>query len=455
MHWTPKEAQILMRDFIIATPRCNVWADMGMAKTSSALTALDILWLAGSQFWPALVIAPKRVARDTWGDEGQKWDHLQHLRVSKILGNPEERVTACLAKADVYTTNYENIPWLVEFFGGQKRWPFKIIIADESRKLQGFRIVHGGIRAAALSKIAKITGRWVNLTGTPAPEGLTDLWGPNWFIDFGATLGRTHTSFSGRWFHKTDYGLEPYKHAKEEMMKLIAPFTISLESKDYYPDLEDPVERPVYVDLPPAARKAYDSMELDMFAQLPVNEVEAMNSGSKYGKCSQLASGAIYIDDRGNWELVHDCKIKALKEIMDELCGDPLLVAYHFQHDKARILKAFPEARVFDTAQDSDDWNAGKIKMMLAHPQSAGHGLNWQDGGCNIALFSQIPSLELRQQIIQRLGPLRQLQSGHPRPVNVWNIIARDTVNEVDYARAKTKATIQSEIRAYQNRKRR
>ncbi|KKK78878.1 hypothetical protein LCGC14_2839110, partial [marine sediment metagenome] len=182
MRWIAKEAQILMRDFIIATPRCNVWADMGMAKTSSALTALDILWLAGSQFWPALVIAPKRVARDTWGDETEKWDHLQHLRVSKILGTPEERVSACLAQADVYTTNYENIPWLVEFFGGQKRWPFKIIIADESRKLQGFRIVHGGIRAAALSKIAKITGRWVNLTGTPAPEGETDLWGPNWFI---------------------------------------------------------------------------------------------------------------------------------------------------------------------------------------------------------------------------------------------------------------------------------
>ena len=164
-----------MRDFIIATPRCNVWADMGMAKTSSTLTALDILWLAGSQFWPALVLAPKRVARDVWDAEGYKWDHLRHLRISKIIGTPEERGLAAITPADVYTINYENVPWLVEFFGGQKRWPFKIIIADESRKLQGFRIVHGGIRAAALSRIAKITGRWVNLTGQPAPEGLTDL----------------------------------------------------------------------------------------------------------------------------------------------------------------------------------------------------------------------------------------------------------------------------------------
>ena len=455
MLWVPREPQKLMRDFIIATPRCNVWADMGMAKTSSTLTALDILWLAGSQFWPALVLAPKRVARDVWDAEAYKWDHLRHLRISKIMGTPEERGLAAITPADVYTINYENVPWLVEFFGGQKRWPFKIIIADESRKLQGFRIVHGGIRAAALSRIAKITGRWVNLTGTPAPEGLTDLWGPNWFVDFGNTLGRTHSAFAGRWFRKTDFGLEPHAHAREEMMKLIAPFTISLDAKDYYDGLEDPVERPVYFELPPGSRKIYNDMEIDLFAELPQNEIEAMNAGSKYGKCSQIASGAVYIDDQGNWELVHNEKIRLLKEIVDEVCGDPLLVAYHFKHDKARILKAFPHARVYDTKQDEDDWNAGKIGMMLAHPMSAGHGLNWQDGGCNIALFSSIPSAELRAQIIARIGPLRQLQAGHPRPVNVFSLIARDTVNELDYHRAQNKMSFQESIRAYVKRKRR
>lgn len=455
MLWIPKEPQKLMRDFIIATPRCNVWADMGMCKTSSALTALDILWLAGSQFWPALVLAPMRVARDVWDAEAYKWDHLRHLRISKIVGTPEERALAAIRPADVYTINYENIPWLVEFFGGQKRWPFKIIIADESRKLQGFRIVHGGIRAAALSRIAKITGRWVNMTGTPAPEGLTDLWGPNWFVDFGNTLGRTHSAFAGRWFRKTDFGLEPHAHSREEIMKLIAPFTMSLDAKDYYDGLEDPVERPVYLDLPPGARKIYNDMEIDLFAELPQNEIEAMNAGSKYGKCSQIASGAVYVDDAGNWELIHNEKIRLLKEVVDELCGDPLLVAYHFKHDKARILKAFPHARVYDTKQDEDDWNADKIGMMLAHPMSAGHGLNWQDGGCNIALFSSIPSAELRAQIIARIGPLRQLQAGHPRPVNVFSLIARDTVNELDYHRAQNKMSFQESIRAYVKRKRR
>lgn len=454
MLWMPKEQQVAIRDFIIATPRCNVWSSMGSGKTSAALTALDILWLAGSRFHPVLVIAPRRVARDTWPDEVAKWDHLKHLRVSKILGTPEQRAAAALAEADVYTTNYESLVWLVEFFGGQRFWPFKIIIADESRKLQGFRMSHGGKRAAALSRIAKITGRWINLTGTPCPEGVQDLWGSQWFVDFGAALGRTHTAFSGRWFHKTDFGLEPHKHSHKEIMDLIAPSTISLDAKDFFDGLEEPVERPVYFDLPPGARKIYNDMEIDLFAELPQNEIEAMNAGSRYGKCLQLASGAVYVDDASNWELVHNEKIRLLKEIVDELCGASLLVAYHFKHDRARILEAFPEARVYDTKEDEDDWNAGKLKMMLAHPMSAGHGLNWQDGGCNIVLFSQIPSLELRMQIIERIGPLRQLQSGHPRPVNVWNLIARDTVDELAYSRSKSKASLQVALREYVKRKR-
>lgn len=444
---------MLVRNFIIANPRCNIWADMGTGKSSAALTALDILWLAGSQYWPALVIAPKRVARDTWPDEINKWDHLQHLRVSTILGTPKQREAATLADADVYTINYENVPWLVEFLG-KKRWKFKIIIADESRKLQGLRIRHGGIRAAALSKVAKMTGRWVNMTGTPAPEGLTDLWGPQWFIDHGAALGRTHTAFSERWFRKTDFGLEPFAHSREQIMELIAPLTLSLQAKDYFDDYMDPLPRPVYFDLPPKARKIYEDMELDMFATLGPNiDVEAMNSGSKYGKCSQIASGAIYTDEEKNWQVIHDAKIVALKEIVDELCGEPLIVAYHFKHDLIRLKKAFPQGRVYESKQDQDDWNARKLPIMFAHPQRAGHGLNWQDGGFNIAIFSAIPSLELRMQIIERIGWVRQMHSGHPRQPNVWDLIAHDTVNEVDYARAQNKATYQSEIRAYQNRK--
>lgn len=456
MLWTPRPYQPITRDFIIDTPRCNIWLDMGMGKTVSALTALDILWLAGSRFWPALVIAPKRVARDTWAPEAEKWDHLKHLRVSAIIGDRKTRCAAALRKADVYTINYENIPWLVEFFQGQKRWPFKIVIADESRKLAGFRLRHGGIRAAALSRVAKLTGRWVNMTGTPAPEGLKDLWGPQWFVDFGGAIGRSHTSFAERWFRKTEFGIEALAHAQEEVMEKLAPTTLSLRAKDWFDDYYDPTPKPVYFDLTGKARQIYEDMEIEMFAEIDsITEVEAMNSGSKYGKCSQIASGAIYTDEHGNWKEIHDQKLHCLADIFDELCGDPLLVVYHFKHDLARLRKKFPFLRVYDTKQDEEDWNAGKLKGMLIHAASAGHGLNFQDGGCNIAFFSQVPSLELRQQVIERLGPIRQIQSGHPRPVLVWDIIARNTVNEVDYARAASKASTQDAIRAYRDRKRR
>lgn len=456
MLWTPRPYQPIARDFIIDTPRCNLWLDMGMGKTVSTLTALDILWLAGSRYWPALVIAPKRVARDTWAPEAAKWEHLKHLRVSAIIGDRKQRCAAAVRKADVYTINYENIPWLVEFFG-RKKWPFRIVISDESRKLASFRIRHGGIRAAALSKVAKLTGRWVNLTGTPAPEGLKDLWGPQWFVDFGSSLGFSHGAFAERWFYKTEFGLEARAAAEREIMDLIAPTTLSMRAKDWIEGYYEPTPRPVYFDLPPKARKIYDDMEVEMFAELDsLTEVEAMNSGSKYGKCSQIASGAIYTDPETKaWEVIHDKKLDCLGEILDELCGDPLLVVYHFKHDLARIQKRYPYMKLYESEQDMHDWNAGKFRGMLVHAASAGHGLNFQDGGCNIAFFSQVPSLELRQQVIERLGPVRQIQAGHPRPVLVWDIIARNTVNEVDYARADTKARRQDAMREYRDRKRR
>ena len=249
MKFVPREYQEVIRDFIIDTPRCNVWADMGMGKTVSTLSAFDILWMAGSKFWPALVIAPKRVARDTWAPEVDKWDHLAGMTCSAIIGDRKERYAAAMRPADVYTINYENIPWLVELFGRNK-WPFKIVIADESRKLAGFRLSHGGVRAAALSRVAKLTGRWVNLTGTPAPEGLKDLWGPQWFVDFGGSIGRNHGAFAARWFHKTEFGLDPYAHSESEIMNLIGPSTLSMRAKDWFDEYYETTPKPVYIDPP-------------------------------------------------------------------------------------------------------------------------------------------------------------------------------------------------------------
>jgi SNF2 family DNA or RNA helicase len=360
-----------------------------------------------------------------------------------------------MRKADIYTTNYENIPWLVEFWG--KNWPYRAVVADESTRLKGFRLSHGGKRTAALSKVAKSTYRWLNLTGTPLPNGPVDLWGQMWFVDYGYRLGRTFTAFTDRWFDKWEYSLTPRPGAEEEIMSLISDVTISIRAKDWFDDLDEPVPMPVYLDMPARARSVYDDMEAEMFAELDsADDVEAFTAATRNMKCCQMANGAVYTHQEGEpvaWSLVHDTKLQALKDISDEVNNAPLMVVYNFKHDKERILKAFPEARVFESEQDRLDWNAGKIQKMLVHPDSAGHGLNFQDGGCIAVFFSQTWNLESRLQVIERIGPVRQLQAGHPRPVLSYELLMRDTTDEIMYERVATKATVQDTMRAYRDRK--
>jgi SNF2 family DNA or RNA helicase len=332
-----------------------------------------------------------------------------------------------------------------------KRWPFRLVAADESTKLKGFRLRKGGKRAAALSKIARKTVRWVNLTGTPAPNGLLDLWGQNWFVDFGQRLGHTFTAFKQRWFEEDIYAhtITPYAHSRDEIINAIADVTISLEAKDWF-DCDDPVMRPVYVDLPGQTRAVYRQMEDEYFAELDGGaSVEAVNAMTKLGKLMQITSGAIYTDKKcTQWAHIHDAKLDALAQILDELDGQPLLLSYFWRHSAERILKRFPRvARAYKDKRDENDWNAGRIKLMLAHPQSVGHGMNWQDGGCNICYFDQTWNLEHRQQILERIGPVRQMQAGHPRPVNVWDILARGTKDEDCMDRIQGKATLQQALR--------
>lgn len=452
MLWTPKPYQPIIRDFIIDTPRCNIWADPGLGKSVSTLTALDILWLAGSRYHPVLVIAPKRVARDVWSRETAKWDHLQGLKVSRIIGTPQERIIAAMTKADVYTTNYENLPWLVDFY--KRKWPFKIVVADESTKLKGFRLKQGGKRTRALSMVAKYTGRWINLSGTPLPQGPVDAWGQCWFLDYGKRLGRTFTAFEQRWFTKFEFTRTPLPHAQEQIMEAIGDVTISLRFKDWF-DVEDPIQVPVYFDLPAKARSVYDQMEQDLFAHLDEDtSVEAFTTAARSMKCCQIANGAIYTDDKGSWQEVHDAKIKLIADIEDETDGQPLLIAYWFKHDLERLRKAYPDARVYESEQDGLDWNTGKIGKMFVHPDRAGHGLDFQDGGCILVMFSQTWNLELRQQIIERIGPVRQFQAGHPRNVFVYDLLARNTTDEIMNGRIGQKATVQDAMRAYRDRKR-
>ena len=485
MKWIPHPYQEITVDALLENPRYMVAARMGMGKTTSIATLLSALQDADGEA-PALVLAPKRVAINTWPKEMRKWDHLQHMEVSPIIGTPEERIAALKRDVPIFTMNYDNLPWLIEHLGKSK-WPFPRVVADESTKLKGFRggfrrnkktgkvyfAPGGGQRSSALARVAHTkASTFIEATGTPSPNGVQDLWGQMWFIDGGERLELSYGRFESRWMHTfpgpDGYDLQkPYPFAMEQVQALIADRCIMLDPKDWF-DLRDPVVLPVGVDLPAAARELYTKMEEEFFIQVEaggnLHDIEAVSAGSKSQKLLQIASGAVYLDPLAEddnsprskaWHEVHDAKIQALESIIGESGGEPILVAYHFRSDLARLLKAFPGSRVLDDdPQTEDDWNAGKIPLMFAHPQSAGHGLNLQDGGRILVLFSHDWNLEYFEQILERLGPMRQLQSGYDRSVLLYLIIARDTMDEVVVARRTGKAAGQQALFDYLKRKR-
>lgn len=453
MKFTPRPYQELIIDHILDKPRCAIWAGMGMGKTSATLTAIDALRFA--EDGPVLVLAPARVANTTWPDERGKWDHTNGIDVVPVTGALRERLQAIGQSADVFCVNYENLPWLVEHFG--ERWPFATVVADESTKLKSFRLRQGGKRAQALARVAHTkVKRFVQLTGTPSPNGLADLWGQIWFIDKGERLGRTFDAFRSRWFrtHPSGFGMVSLPHAQEEIQQRLADVCLTVEAKDWF-DLREPIVNNISVELPARARKVYEDMEKEMFAALDTgHEVEAFNAAARTIKCLQMASGAIYTDDKGSWQEVHDQKLQALEEVIEEAAGAPVLVAYHFASDLARLTRAFPQGQVLDKdPQTIKKWNAGKIPILFAHPQSAGHGLNLQDGGNILVFFSHWWNLEERLQIIERIGPTRQLQAGHDRPVFIHNIVARGTVDELVIERVETKREVQDILMAAMKRK--
>lgn len=442
MEFKPRPYQLPIIQAITTIKRVNIFASMGIGKTVSCLTAIEQMYLEG----PVLVLAPLRVAVSTWPDEVAKWEHLDGVTISAITGSPAARRKALAVDAMVYTINYENLPWLVAECGDN--WPFAMIIADESTRLKGFRLRAGSKRAAALAKVAHAkTPHFVNLTGTPAPNGLIDLWGQCWFIDKGQRLGRTFAAFTSRWFNQQRFGnffkLTPHAHSQKEIQTALSGITLSIDARDWF-DIAEPVVVPVPVKLPATAKKLYQQMEREMFFELAGMEVEAMSAAAKTVKCLQIASGAVYGEDGETWEAIHDEKIKALESIIEEASGAPILVAYHWRHDLDRLRAAFPSAKVLDADPATiKAWNAGKIPLLLAHPASAGHGLNLQDGGNILVFFSLWWDLEQHQQIIERIGPTRQAQAGHDRPVFIYYIIAENTVDKLALARLQGKASVQ------------
>jgi SNF2 family DNA or RNA helicase len=422
---------------------------MGLGKTVSTLTALDHLDMI--EPGPTLVLAPLRVATTTWPDEAAKWEHLRGMVVSPVVGSRDARVRALLADANVFTTNYETLPWLVEHFGA--RWPFRKIVADESTRLKSFRPRQGGLRAKALAKVAhRQCSRFIELTGTPSPNGLVDLWGQAWFLDKGDRLGASFAAFTNRWFRSVRVGqsafavrLDPLPHAQREIQERLADLCMTLDARDHF-DIAEPIHNVIRVRLPEKARRLYRDMERDLFLQLESGQdVEAFSAAAKSMKCLQLANGAVYTDPvTESFEEIHDAKLQALDSILAEAAGAPVLVAYHFKSDLIRLQNAFPGGRKLDANhQTVRDWNAGKIPVLFCHPAAAGHGLNLQDGGNILVMFGHNWNLEEYQQIIERIGPTRQAQSGHPRPVFVHHIVAEDTIDEVVIERRESKREVQ------------
>lgn len=466
----PRVYQRPMTQFIVDTPRCNLYAGMGTGKGPATLEAIATLFLFG-EINRVLVVAPKRVALSTWPGEIAKFcSSFGHMTCVAAIGNAERRHAAIKSGADITTINYENLTWLVDNYGAA--WPFDMIVCDESSRLSGLRVSlqtsktgkkfltgQGGSRAKSLARVALTKAkRFVNLSGTPAANGLEQLWGQCFYLDAGMRLGTSFTAFQSRWFRQLPGGdgyarIEPLPYADEQIRSAIKDLTISIEAKDHF-DLPPLIENIITVDLPPAARQKYKEVEREFFTEIEGHVIEAFSAGAKSQKCLQLAAGAAYTDDQGNWVEVHDAKLDALQSVMEEAAGMPVLVFYHFKSDLARIQKAFPTAvHLGSKPQTIVDWNAGRIPMLLAHPQSAGHGLSLQHGGNICCFFSTNWSLEADSQAIERIGPTRQAQSGYKRPVFVHRIVARGTLDEVVVARLRTKASIQDALlKAMKNR---
>lgn len=439
--FVPREHQKIIVDHIIRYKRCGVWLFMGGGKTSATLAALDKLSLVEDVF-PALIIAPLRVAQTTWPDEITKWTSFNHLRISAVVGDAVARANALTEDADLYSINFENIEWLITRLEG--RWPYKTIVFDESRRLSGFRLRQGTSRSRALSKVAFRSERLIELTGTPAPKSLADLWGQIFFLDKGQRLGATYTAFMSRWFVKgwDGFSYTPLPYAQKEVEEKLKDICLSLPMS-FFPT-EEPIKIPVEVTLPFQAMKLYKEMEKKMFVQIKEHGIEAFNAAVKTGKVLQIANGALYVDDKGGFEIIHDAKIQALESIISEASGVPILVAYNFKSDLARLQKAFPRGKALDkNPKTVKDWNAGKIPLLFIHPASAGHGLDLHHGGNVLVFFGLSWDLELHQQVIERMGPARQKQAGYDRPVFLYYIMARDTIDYVVRDRLETRKSVQ------------
>ncbi|HAE92702.1 MAG TPA: DEAD/DEAH box helicase [Tissierella sp.] len=419
MKFIPHDYQKVAKDFILDRQAAGLFLDMGLGKTVTTLTAIEELKNDYLEDIKVLVIAPKRVAEDTWTTEYEKWDHLKDLKVIKVLGTPKERKLALQQEGDIYIITRDNIAWLVELLG--RKWDFNTIVIDE---LSSFKS-NTSKRFKKLRIVRPLIKRVIGLTGTPAPNGYMDLWSQVYLLDRGERLGKTITEYRKRYFNTlyrpgyNDYELR--EGAKEEIDEALKDLCISMKAKDYL-KLKEPLYINRIAKLDKKEFETYKKMERDAVLEFENEDITALNAAAVSNKLLQLANGAVYTDEREVIE-IHNKKLEVLEELIEEANGEPVLVLYNFQHDRDRILKKFKkDVRILEDEKDIKDWNNRKIKIFLAHPAGAGHGLNLQAGGSIIIWFGLNWSLELYQQANARLA-----RQGQKETVRIYHIIAEGT----------------------------
>ena len=423
MNFSPHNYQSYAINYIETHPIAAVLLDMGLGKTVISLTAIADLLFDSFEVHRILVVAPLRVARDTWPAEIAKWEHLQHLTYAVCVGTPKERRMALLSGADITIINRENLGWLIDSSGFD--FDYDMVIIDE---LSSFKN-HKSKRFQSLMKVRPKVKRIIGLTGTPSSNGLMDLWAEFKLLDFGERLGRFITHYRNNYFvpdkrnGEIIYSYKPMPYAEDAIYRRISDITISMKSTDHLrmPEL---ITSQYEVQLSEEEEKRYEELKADFILELPEGEITAANAASLTGKLSQLANGAIY-DDAGNIIEFHDRKLDALEDLIEAANGKPLLVAYWFKHDLERIKKRF-NVREIKSSKDITDWNNGDIPVAVIHPASAGHGLNLQAGGSTLIWFGLTWSLELYQQTNARLWRQGQISG----TVVIEHIITKGTIDE-------------------------
>ncbi len=429
MEFKPHAYQQHCINKIIEIKKLGLFLDMGLGKTVTTLTAVKELKYYRFQVRRVLVIAPKKVAEGTWTREKDKWDHTKMLRVSAVLGSQNKRIRALNAPADIYIVNRENVVWLVDYY--RNSWPFDMVVVDESSSFKS----HKAKRFKALASMGPHIERMVELTGTPSPNGLGDLWSQVYLLDGGERLGRKYTQFRERYFDPGERGQNVIYNYKAKpgsegsILERISDICISMKSEDYL-HLPEVTYHQVPVVLDAKSEKAYAELERKMVLELPGDEEEisVTSAAALSNKLLQLANGAVYDDGRNAHE-VHGCKLEAFQELVESLQGKPALVFYSFQHDKGRILKALAKSglriRELKTAEDEDAWNRREVDILLTHPSSSAYGLNLQQGGNHVIWFGLTWNYELYTQANKRLH-----RQGQSEKVIIHHLVCTGTRDE-------------------------